>query len=104
MAHRRTAVFAISVSLVLASCGGSSSPARQTERTTTTRAPSLWLGHYDLDLKTQIERFGDECHEMQEAFDWVDRASDGLRRKYGSNGIQIMRLLDKQMRAKGCYD
>ncbi len=72
--------------------------------TTTSRAPAKWLGHYDYDLKRQVDRFGQECSELQEAFDWIDSARDGLKRKYGRNGVHVMQWLHDKMDRQGCYD
>ena len=75
---------------------------RTTEATTTTQA--LWLGHYGWDLKEITDNWTTNCRDIQDRFDYTHEIRDGLRRKYGSNGYQIMEYLYAIGKEMGCED
>jgi hypothetical protein len=98
---RRLVALAVVLVLLAASCaGGGSSPSRTTKATTTTQA--LWLGYYDWDLKENVDDWITNCRDIQDQFDIIHNIRDGLRRKYGSNGYQIMDYLHQIGKEMGC--
>ena len=100
---RRLAALAVALVLLAASCaGGGSSPSRTTEATTTTQA--LWLRYYDWELKENVDQWTTNCRDIQDHFDYIHNIRDGLRRKYGSNGYQIMDYLYEIGKEMGCED
>ena len=100
---RRLAALAVVLVLLAASCaGGGSSPSRTTKATTTTQA--LWLGYYDWDLKDHVDDWTTNCRDIQDQFDIIHNTRDGIRRKYGRGGVEIMEYLHQIGKEMGCKD
>ena len=98
---RRLVSLAVVLVLLTASCaGGGSSPS--TEATTTTQA--LWLRYYDWELKENVDQWTTNCRDIQEHFDYIHNIRDGLIRKYGHTGVQIMDYLHQIGKEMGCED
>ena len=98
---RRLVALAVVLVLLAASCaGGGSSPS--TEATTTTQA--LWLRYYDWELKENVDQWTTNCRDIQEHFDYIHNIRDGLIRKYGHTGVQIMDYLYEIGKRMGCED
>jgi len=98
---RRLTALAVALVLLAASCaGGGSSPS--TEATTTTQA--LWLGHYGWDFKENVDDWTTNCRDIQDQFDIIHNTRDGIRRKYGRNGSDILEYLHQIGKRMGCED
>ena len=98
---RRLAALAVVLVLLAASCaGGGSSPS--TEATTTTQG--LWLGHYGWDFKENVDDWTTNCRDIQDQFDIIHNTRDGIQRKYGRNGSDILEYLHQIGKRMGCED
>ena len=98
---RRLAALAVVLVLLAASCaGGGSSPS--TEATTTTQG--LWLGHYGWDFKENVDDWTTNCRDIQDQFDIIHNTRDGIQRKYGRNGSDILEYLHQIGKEMGCED
>ena len=63
---------------------------------------ALWLGYYDWDLKENVDAWTTNCQDIQDHFDYIYEIRDGLRRKYGQGGSQIMDYLHQIGKEMGC--
>ena len=98
---RRLAALTVVLVLLAASCaGGGSSPS--TEATTTTQA--LWLRYYDWELKEHVDQWTTNCRDIQDQFDIIHNTRDGIQRKYGRNGSDILEYLHQIGKRMGCED